>query len=335
MSNIKPEQVQKLKQLSKSLHALSIEEAERKITQERNAARKREKEKRERVKHLKKIKGSRQGFNFTKENLVETVHWLENHSAIKYQPDIYLIDQKTTNIFKREHSLASKLDLSLLPSMEGIIFLSESIVSGHEVKHESIIVPSESDSIKTPGEPIETVTALLWAHKSKSVLLNLSVFQANIFQAEDILLPETIRTRVSLEIPTARNTIDLTSSNITLIEQKLYQMFGYILTNIDTPRMITQRTQEVKNVHFSSIDPADVQTITISNYKNNSSSSDPEGRIKKSQREYSHRFDVRGHYRNIRVSKDSEETKKIWVEGYVKGSTEKPYVKKKRIWKIQ
>lgn len=61
MSNIKPEQVQKLKQLSKSLHALSIEEAERKITQERNAARKREKEKRERVKHLKKNKRKQTG----------------------------------------------------------------------------------------------------------------------------------------------------------------------------------------------------------------------------------------------------------------------------------
>lgn len=334
MSNIKPEQVQKLKQLSKSLQDLSLEETKRRAQQERINLRKRDKEKRERIKHLKSIKGSRQGFTFTKENLVATVHWLKTHSAVKYHPEIYLLDQKNTNIFKREHSLVSELDLSLLPSTDGVIFLSESIVSGYEIKYKSRIVPSENDTIKAPGDPIETATVLLWARKPKSVFLNLSTFRTNILPSEEIILPETIRTRIALEIPIERNIIDFVSPDITLIEQKLYQMFGYILKNLNTPPMTAQRTHQVKTIHITDNHPTNIQTITVSNYKNTISPAEPNEQPKRNHRKYSHRFDVRGHYRTIKVSKDSEETKKIWVEGYVKGSRKKPYVKKKRIWKI-
>lgn len=334
MSSIDPEQVRKLQQRSAELRTLEREERERKAKLERAAIQKRNKELRERTDRLKAIKGNRQGFTFAKENLISTVHWLETHSATRYRPEIYLLDQGRTNKFRREFPLTPELNLSSLPSEEGVIFLSESFISGHETQFESRIVPSEKDNVKKLGESIETVTALLWAHRLQSTLLNLVTFRVDVSPSKDTILPETIQTRISFEVPNKKNIINLSSSDITLIEQKIYQMFGYILQRLDIPLMESQSTQKIKKIHLTNDSPPDIQTVTISNYKSRSTNLHPEEHLTKKYRDYSHRFDVRGHYRNIRVNRDSEETKKVWIDGYVKGSTEKPYVKKKRIWKI-
>lgn len=112
MGSIDPEQVQKLQQLSTELRTLSWEERERKAKLERAAIQKRNKELRERIDRLKAIKGNRQGFTFAKENLIATVHWLETHSATRYHPEIYLLDQGRTNKFRRDFSLTPELNLS-------------------------------------------------------------------------------------------------------------------------------------------------------------------------------------------------------------------------------